>query len=141
MTEPSPQRLRWQALLRRSFGIPDVVSDENATLGIQAWIRERVEETELLEDRKDKAPIDVVRGLLDAAEEGELDPFLMGELGTYPAAPVGLGQGSAPEDVVMARAFRDVSGFTSTTARVLRSTCEQLADRLIDYVLRHPFQT
>jgi hypothetical protein len=125
----------WYVVLKRAFGIPDIVSGANAEAVIEGWIREHLETTNLLQADRDSAAKKSMPAIKELSVSGALDCYVLGALGQYLRS---MGDKSAAE-LVVGDAFPEVTNLTTETAEALLSVAGEITDRMFDYVESHKF--
>jgi hypothetical protein len=125
----------WFVVLKRSLGIPDIVSGANAEAVIEGWIREHLESSNLLQADRDSAAQKFMPAIKELAVSGALDCYVLGGLSRY-FRP--LGDRSAAE-LVIRDAFPEVTVLTTETAEALLAVAGEITDRMFDYVQTHKF--
>jgi len=125
----------WYVVLKRSFGIPDIVSGANAEAVIEGWIREHLESSNMIQADRDDAAKKFMPAIKELAVDGALDSYVLGALSRY-FRP--LGDRSAAE-LVVREAFPEVTVLTTETAEALLAVAGEITDRMFDYVETHKF--
>jgi hypothetical protein len=125
----------WYVVLKRSFGIPDIVSGANAEAAIEGWIREHLESSNMIQADRDDAAKKFMPAIKTLSVSGALDSYVLGALARF-FRP--LGDKSAAE-LVVREAFPDVTVFTTDTADALLAVSGEITDRMFDYVESHKF--
>lgn len=125
----------WFVVLKRSLGIPDIVSGANAEAVIEGWIREHLESSNLLQADRDRAAKQFMPAIKELAVAGALDCYVLGGLSRY-FRP--LGDRTAAE-LVVREAFPEVTVLTTQTAEALLAVAGEITDRMFDYVESHKF--
>jgi hypothetical protein len=127
----------WYVVLKRSFGIADIVSGANAEAVIEGWIREHLESSNLLQADRDSAAKQFMPAIKELAVTGALDTYVLGGLSRY-FRP--LGDRTAAE-LVVREAFPEVTVLTTETAEALLAVAGEITDRMFDYVESHKFSS
>jgi hypothetical protein len=125
----------WYVVLKRSFGIPDIVSGANAEAVIEGWIREHLENSNLLQADRDRAANKFMPAIKELAIAGAFDCYVLGGLSRY---FLPLGDRTAAE-LVVREAFPEVTVLTTDTAGALLALAGEITDRMFDYVETHKF--
>ena len=125
----------WYVVLKRSFGIPDIVSGANTEAVIEGWIREHLENSNLLQADRDRAANKFMPAIKELAIAGAFDCYVLGGLSRY-FRP--LGDRTAAE-LVVREAFPEVTVLTTDTAGALLALAGEITDRMFDYVETHKF--
>ena len=125
----------WFVVLKRSLGIPDIVSGANAEAVIEGWIREHLESSNLLRADRDRAAKQFMPAIKELTVAGALDCYVLGGLSRY-FRP--LGDRTAAE-LVVREAFPEVTVLTTDTAGALLAVAGEITDRMFDYVETHKF--
>ena len=93
----------WTQVLRRSFGIPDIVSESTATAALHGWIYDQLESSNLIDSDKTKAAKTTLKAVLAVAESGGLDYYVLGEIGPHlRAIPTDVSTGSHSQSGILA---------------------------------------
>ena len=101
----------WFVVLKRSLGIPDIVSGANVEAVVERWIREHLESSDLLQADRDRAAKQFMPAIKELAIAGALDATCSGisryfrPVGDRPAA-----------ELVVREAFPEVTVLTTETA-------------------------
>jgi hypothetical protein len=125
----------WFVVLKRSLGIPDIVSGANAEAVIEGWVRERLESSNLNQTDRDRAAKQFMPAIKELSVAGALDCYVLGGLSRY-FRP--LGDRTAAE-LVVREAFPEVTVLTTDTAGALLAIAGEITDRMFDYVETHKF--
>jgi hypothetical protein len=126
----------WFVVLKRSLGIPDIVSQASAEAVIEGWIREHLGGSNLLEADRDRAAKKFMPAIKELAVAGALDSYVLGQLSRF-FRP--LGDRTAAE-LVVRQAFPEVTVLTTATAEALLAVASEITDRMFDYVETHKFE-
>jgi hypothetical protein len=124
----------WYVVLKRSFGIPDIVSAANAEAVIEEWIREHLESSNLLQADRDRAAKLFMPAIKELAVAGALDCYVLGGLSRY-FRPLG---DTLAAELVVREAFPEVM-LTTETGEALLAVAGEITDRMFDYVEGHKF--
>ncbi len=124
----------WDVVLKRSFGIPDIVSAANAEAVIEGWIREHLESGNLLEADRDSATKKFMPAIKELAVSGALDCYVLGGLSRY-FRPLG---DTLASELVLREAFPEVM-LRTETGEALLAVAGEITDRMFDYVEGHKF--
>ena len=123
----------WFVVLKRSLGIPDIVSGANVEAVIEGWIREHLETAIWFRRTEIAAAKQFMPAIKELAVAGALDSYVLGGLTRY-FRP--LGDRTAAE-LVVREAFPEVTVLTTETAEALLAVAGEITDRMFDYVETH----
>lgn len=126
--------VQWSRVLRRSFGIPDIVSKENAIKSIQGWICSQLASSNLSDVEQIAVSRDLLTAVFAVAVRGDLDFFVLSSLAQQ-RVPT---NETASEIIIQEMDSKAVVSTTDATQSVL-AAAEAVVDRMIDYVGRHRF--
>ncbi len=120
----------WRLALRRSFQIPDMVSEENAVDVLGEWACFGLKSILLIDKDRADAGRELVKVTVEMAARGDLDYFLLSEemrpyLSSKPRY-------SAAE-MVARQAFCDVTDFSTDTGRALINVAHEMVDKLLNF--------
>jgi hypothetical protein len=125
----------WFVVLKRSIGIPDIVSGANAEAVIEGWIREHLESSNLLQADQESAAKKFMPAIKELTVAGALDCYVLGGLSRY-FRPIG---NTTAAELVVREAFPEVTVLTTDTADALLAVAGEITDRMFDYVETHKF--
>jgi hypothetical protein len=125
----------WNLVLRRSFGIPDIVSKANAVAAIEGWIRTQLESSNLIQSDKESAAEKLVPAVITVAARGDLDHYVLSNNLTHYLRPVG----TTPAEIVVREMYPDWGVYTTETAQSLLAVAAEIVEQMVDYVERHKF--
>ena len=89
----------WNLVLRRSFGVPDIVSGANALAAIEGWIRTQLESSNLIDADKESAAEKFVPAIIAVAERGDLDHYVLSNNLSHYLRPVG----TTPAEIIVTK--------------------------------------
>lgn len=131
-------RATWYRLVRRSFGIPDMVSDELATKVLHNRLGAEFEGSMILEDRWSEAGGKILDAVLTLGSNGELDDLLLPEdLARHVVEP-----GRVPPAIAAFRVESQsgLSGAAETAVRI-HAAVELILTKVQMFSGEHPFET
>ena len=127
----------WTLMMRRSFGIPDIVSDETAEKAIQGWIVTQLANSELSDPDRITASCRMYNEVVALGSKGHLDRFLLGDLEAAFQEIEHIHHGS-PASLIADRVDQGSKWRTTSTRTALEQAGGRLAERLLQYVRDHP---
>ena len=125
----------WNVVLRRSFGVPDIVLEANALAAIEGWIRTQLESSNLNQSDKESAAEKFVPAVIAVAARGDLDHYVLSNNLTHYLRPVG----TPPAEIVVREMYPDWGVYTTEQAQPLVAVAAEMVEQMVDYVERHKF--
>ena len=125
----------WNLVLRRSFGVPDIVLEANALAAIEGWIRTQLESSNLNQSDKESAAEKFVPAVIAVAARGDLDHYVLSNNLTHYLRPVG----TPPAEIVVREMYPDWGVYTTEQAQTLVAVAAEMVEQMVDYVERHKF--
>jgi hypothetical protein len=125
----------WNLVLRRSFGVPDIVSGANALAAIEGWIGTQLESSSLIHADKEIAAEKFVPAIIAVAERGDLDHYVLSNNLSHYLRPVG----TTPAEIVVREMYPEMRDHSTDTAQSLLAVAAEIVEQMVDYVERHKF--
>jgi hypothetical protein len=138
--ERSSPEAEWTQLIRRSFDIPDAISEENAKLTIQGWIGVALSASELSDQERHTTSIELFEAIVRLGARGDLDIHLLPYDLRDNLKRVADGRFDEPvADVVVNEAFKSPLGDREQPRQAIRTAAQLIVARIAEHAIKYPF--